>query len=431
MSPQIVCIITLILVVAALISNKIPSAAIGLGIPFLMILGGVFETPLKAMSDLAGPSTMLVCCIMILSQGIFKSGLAEKIGGAMLKATGGRNSETAVLMIIIVVSAVMSMFLPNTGCTTILLPICIAISMCSGISRSRTLFVMNLAVGLGGSITAMGTTINTACRGLIQDNGYGTVSFFGFGISAIPALIVGVIYMLTIGRRFLPNWVKENTASTDEVAKQEELTPAEAAKKKRRMIFAGIAFVLQVFGVVAESWTGVQAWVFGLAGVLILLLTKTISEKEAFQIPWGTLFFVFGTSVMATGFKLAGVAEMMIGPVKAILGESPSPTILTLVLFTLGAVFTQFMSNFGTFGIFSGVAITLAESIGANPSTLMIALALGCNSSYATPMATTANAVIIGDGEIKFTDWLKNGIPHIIFAGIFSVILLPIFFPFY
>lgn len=428
--PQIICIVTLVWVIVALVSNKVSSAVIGLSIPLLMGLGGVFDSPLKAMSELAGPTTLLVMFIMVLSQGIFKSGLAEKIGGAMLKATGEKSTENKVLMVIIVVSAVMSMFLPNTGCATILLPICIAISMVSGVSRSRTLFVMNIAVGLGGSLTSMGTTINTSCRGLIQDNGYGTVGFFGIGAAAIPALIVGVLFMLTIGKKLLPNWVKEEVKSSAAIEKKEE-DPAVAKIKKRKMIVAGIAFAIQVFGVVFEKTFGIQAWVYGMVGVIVLIMFGGVTEKEAFQIPWGTLFFVFGTSVMASGFKSAGIAQLMIEPVQNLLGSNPSPMVLTAVLFLIGAICTQFMSNFGTFGIFSSVAIALAESVGANPSTLLIALALGCNCSYATPMATTANAVIVGDGQIKFSDWLKNGIPHIIIAGAFSVFLLPIFYPFY
>lgn len=46
-------------------------------------------------------------------------------------------------------------------------------------------------------------------------------------------------------------------------------------------------------------------------------------------------------------------------------------------------------------------------------------------------MATTANALILGEGDIRFSDWLKNGIPQILILGICSIIFLPLFFPFY
>ena len=77
---QIAVLVALAWMIIALVSNKVPFGAIGLGIPFILIIGGVFESPIKAMGDLAGPTTLLVASIMILAQGIFKSGLAEVIG---------------------------------------------------------------------------------------------------------------------------------------------------------------------------------------------------------------------------------------------------------------------------------------------------------------------------------------------------------------
>ena len=428
---QICVLIALVWMIVALVSNKIPFAAIALSIPLIFIVGGVYEKPIQVMSQLTSPSFLLIASIMILCQGMFESGLAMKIGETLLKLTGGRKSETVILVMVIIIATIMTMFLPNTGVATILLPICIAVSIASGVSRSRTLFVMNMAVGLGGCMTAMGTSINTLCRGMIMDGGYGTVGFFSFGVAAIPAFIIGIAFMLTIGRRLLPNWVEETPENAGEDVSKEELTPAEAAKKKRSMIFAGISFFIVVVGVVTESMTGIQAWIPGLCGVVLLIISKAVNEKKAFAVPWGILMFVFACSLLADACKVTGIAELAIGPLTTLLGDNPSPVVLTLVFFLVGAFFTQFMSNFGTFGIFAPVAITLATAISANPAALLIALAMGCNASYATPMATTSNMIIIGDGEIKFTDWLKNGIPQVLILGLCSVIFLPLFYPFY
>ena len=428
---QIFVIIALVWMIVALVSNKIPFAAIALSIPLLLIIGGVYEKPIQVMSQLSSPTFLLIASIMILCQGMFESGLAMKIGELLLKLTGGRKNETVILVLVIIIATIMTMFLPNTGVATILLPICIAVSVASGVSRSRTLFVMNMAVGLGGCTTVMGTSINQLCRGMIQDGGYGAVGFFGFGVAAIPAFIIGIAFMLTIGRKLLPNWVEETEENAGVDLAKAELTPEEAAKKKRAMIFAGISFLLVVFGVITENIIGIQAWIWGMGGVILLIISKAVNEKEAFKIPWGILLFVAACSLLADACKTTGIAEMAIGPLTTLLGDSPSPIILTLVFFLVGAFFTQFMSNFGTFGIFSPVAITLATAIGANPAALLIALAMGCNASYATPMATTSNLIIVGDGEIKFTDWLKNGLPQVIILGVCSVVFLPLFYPFY
>lgn len=46
---QIAVLIALAWMIIALVSNKVPFGAIGLGIPFILIIGGVFESPIKAM----------------------------------------------------------------------------------------------------------------------------------------------------------------------------------------------------------------------------------------------------------------------------------------------------------------------------------------------------------------------------------------------
>lgn len=430
---QIMVLVALVWLIVGMVSKRIPDIACALGIPLILILSGIYAAPTDAMKDMISPTFLLIASILILLQGMFESGLAEAIGKLILKLTGGRTNETFILIIIIVVSTIMTMFLPNGGTCSILIPICIAVAMVSGVSRSRTLFVMNMAVGLGGCMTSMGTSINTLCRGMIQDAGFGTVSFFGFGAAAIPAYVIGIVFMLTIGRRLLPNWVKEDVTNPNKnnLAEMPDVTPEERAKKRRAMIFSGISFVLVIIGVFQENVTGIQAWVFGMVGVIVMLLSHAVNEKEAMKIPWGILLFVFACSALASGFKTAGIAELTIGPLTTLLGDNPSPIFLTAVMFCVGAGFTQIMSNFGTFGIFSSVAITLATAIGANPTALLIALAMGCNASYATPMATPANLFIVADGEIKFTDWLKNGLPQVLILGVCTIIFLPMFFPFY
>lgn len=44
---QIAVLVALAWMIIALVSNKVPFGAIGLGIPFILIIGGVFESPIK------------------------------------------------------------------------------------------------------------------------------------------------------------------------------------------------------------------------------------------------------------------------------------------------------------------------------------------------------------------------------------------------
>lgn len=60
-----------------------------------------------------------------------------------------------------------------------------------------------------------------------------------------------------------------------------------------------------------------------------------------------------------------------------------------------------------------------------------MAVLLGANAAFCTPIAMTPNTMVYGYGNYKFTDYVKVGLPFeiIYFAG--AILLAPIFWPFY
>ncbi|MCL6393240.1 SLC13/DASS family transporter, partial [Pectobacterium atrosepticum] len=77
------------------------------------------------------------------------------------------------------------------------------------------------------------------------------------------------------------------------------------------------------------------------------------------------------------------------------------------------------------------VGWTIAQSIGADPRAVVIAVFIASSVAVCTPMAITANSMIIGPGDVKFKDFLKPGLAISLVCFIVSMILLPIFYPFY
>lgn len=77
------------------------------------------------------------------------------------------------------------------------------------------------------------------------------------------------------------------------------------------------------------------------------------------------------------------------------------------------------------------VGWTIAQSIGADPRAVVIAVFIASSVAVCTPMAIPANSMIIGPGNVKFKDFLKPGLAISLVCFIVSMILLPIFYPFY
>ena len=91
------------------------------------------------------------------------------------------------------------------------------------------------------------------------------------------------------------------------------------------------------------------------------------------------------------------------------------------------------MSNTATTALMVPIAVSLAQSLGADPRSMVIATVISCSCScaYATPIGMPANTMVVGLGGYKFNDYVKSGLPLIGVSFVICMVLLPILYPFY
>lgn len=162
------------------------------------------------------------------------------------------------------------------------------------------------------------------------------------------------------------------------------------------------------------------------------IITGVISEKNALKsIDLKTIFLFGGTLSLAAALQETGAGEEIATAVIGILGKNPSPYVLTFVVFMLCCVLTNFMSNTATTALLVPICVSIATEIGADPSAVLMACVIGGSCAYATPIGMPANTMVITAGGYTFKDYAKAGIPLIVVATIVSMVLLPIFYPFF
>ena len=108
-----------------------------------------------------------------------------------------------------------------------------------------------------------------------------------------------------------------------------------------------------------------------------------------------------------------------------------STYVLTFVIFMLCCVMTNFMSNTATTALMVPIGISIAQGMGADPSAVLMACVIGGSCAYATPIGMPANTMVVTAGGYTFKDYAKAGVPMILVATVVSMILLPIFYPFF
>lgn len=166
-----------------------------------LILTGIITTG-EALAGFSNSIVIMIAGLFIVGGGIFRTGLAQSAGNLLLKFAG--ESETKLLIILMVLVGVLSAFMSNTGTVAVLMPVVISLAL--GMKKSPAQFLMPLAFAssLGGVLTLIGTPPNLIVSQTLADYGYERLSFFDFTPVGIVALFVGIVFLMTVGKKLLP-----------------------------------------------------------------------------------------------------------------------------------------------------------------------------------------------------------------------------------
>ena len=420
MSQITITLLFLLFAIVMFMWEKIPLGLTSMIVCVGLVVTGVLEWQ-TAFAGFIDSNVILFVAMFIVGGALFETGMANKIGGIV---THFAKTERQLIVAIMVIVGVMSGFLSNTGTAAILIPVVIGIAAKSGYSRSRLLMPLVFAAAMGGHLTLIGAPGNMIAQSGMEGIGL-KFGFFDYAKVGVPILIVGIIYFAFIGYKFLPN--KEGS---DEGIFDESKDFSHVPKWKQYLSL--VILLLTLVGMIFEEQIGIKLCVIGCIGALALMITGVISEKDALaSIDLKTIFLFGGTLSLAAALEQTGAGELIAEKVIGMLGDNPSPYVLTFVIFMLCCVMTNFMSNTATTALMVPIGISIAQGMGADPSAVLMACVIGGSCAYATPIGMPANTMVVTAGGYTFKDYAKAGLPMILVATVVSMILLPIFYPFF
>lgn len=420
MSQITITLLFLLFAIVMFMWEKIPLGLTSMIVCVGLVVTGVLEWQ-TAFAGFIDSNVILFVAMFIVGGALFETGMANKIGGIV---THFAKTERQLIVAIMVIVGVMSGFLSNTGTAAILIPVVIGIAAKSGYSRSRLLMPLVFAAAMGGNLTLIGAPGNMIAQSGMEGIGL-KFGFFDYAKVGVPILIVGIIYFAFIGYKFLPN--KEGS---DEGIFDESKDFSHVPKWKQYLSL--VILLLTLVGMIFEEQLGIKLCVIGCIGALALMVTGVISEKDALaSIDLKTIFLFGGTLSLAAALEQTGAGELIAEKVIGMLGDNPSPYVLTFVIFMLCCVMTNFMSNTAITALMVPIGISIAQGMGADPSAVLMACVIGGSCAYATPIGMPANTMVVTAGGYTFKDYAKAGVPMILVATVVSMILLPIFYPFF
>ena len=420
MSQTTITLLFLVFTIISFILEKIPLGLTASICAIGLTLTGVVDAT-TTFSQYVNSNVILCVGMFVVGQALFETGMANKIGGLVTKFS--RTEKTLIIAIMVIVG-VMSGFLSNTGTAAVLIPVVCGIADESGYSRSRLLMPLVFAAALGGNLSIIGAPGNLMGVNALQEMGLST-SFFMYAPVGVPMLVLGILYFVFIGYRFLPNG---NHAAGEALEDQQDFSHV----PKWKQTVSLVVLILVILAMIFEKEIGISIEVSACIGAIVLVLTGVISEKEALKSIDLKVVFLFGGSLtLAKALDTTGAGELIADKIVGLLGADPSPILLLLVIFVVTCVLKNFMSNTANTALMIPIAVSLANNLGADPRAVVIATVIAGSCAYATPIGMPANTMVVGLGGYKFKDYVKSGLPLILVSFVICMILLPILFPFY
>lgn len=171
--------------------------------------------------------------------------------------------------------------------------------------------------------------------------------------------------------------------------------------------------------------------VLGFFAVTVILLTRCIDSDEALEFVDGRLLaMILAMLAVGAGLEDAG-AVALIAKVASPLMTGLSPFATILLVYLLGMVLTEFLSNNAVAVIYTPIAIALAHQLGADPRPFAVAVMFSATLAFATPIGYQTNMMVYGPGGYKFLDFTRVGVPLNLITWLLCSALIPVFWPLY
>ena len=155
----------------------------------------------EAFSGFGHPAVVTVAAVLILSQGLQNAGVVSLITEQMKRI---KFTSFSLLASITIIVTILSAFMNNVGALALMLPITMVAAKEYNIPPAQLLMPLAFGSILGGLTTLIGTPPNiiiSAYRAQVTGEEYGMFEFSPVGV---PVAIIGVLFIIYIGWRFIP-----------------------------------------------------------------------------------------------------------------------------------------------------------------------------------------------------------------------------------
>lgn len=196
MNGELIWVLSLLAIAVVLFATgKVRMDAIALMVIVAFVLSGTL-TLNEAFSGFSDPNVILIAALFIIGDGLVRTGVATKMGEWLVSVAG--NSETKMLIYLMLTVAGLGAFMSSTGVVAIFIPVVLSVSARMNTSPSRLMMPLSFAGLISGMMTLVATPPNLVVNSELLREGLHGFSFFSVTPIGLVVLILGIVYMLAV-----------------------------------------------------------------------------------------------------------------------------------------------------------------------------------------------------------------------------------------
>ncbi|HEX4479453.1 MAG TPA: SLC13 family permease [Rudaea sp.] len=199
---------------AMFVSEKLRFDVVGVLVLVLLLALGIL-TPEEGLSGFSNEATVVVAAMFALNAGLVATGALEPL----IRMLSRIDKPWLLTLSIMLTTCILGAFIKNTALVATFLPVTLSVCARTRTSPARVLLPMSYAAQMGGVCTLLGTSSNLLTNSLAVQHGLPEFGVFDFTRLGAVLAVVGIVYLMLIGRWLLPRHIETNESENLELGK--------------------------------------------------------------------------------------------------------------------------------------------------------------------------------------------------------------------
>lgn len=217
-------------------------------------------------------------------------------------------------------------------------------------------------------------------------------------------------------------------AEIEEFAESDRLLLLEGVvevPRRSKALLSGVIMFGSVFTASVGLW---PIAISALIGAILMFITGCVKFNRVGRALSANVIVLVAASIAIGRLILETGAAAWLGQLLSAGLQFLPPAMIVASVMLFVTLLTNFASNAAAATVGTPIAFNIAQTLGLPVEPLVLAVLFGCNLCYATPIAYQTNMLIMEEGQYRFADYLRTGVPLVALMATTLSLMLVFFY---